>query len=315
MPTPERFDRRLFLGSGVGVAAALCTGARSGYCLTAPRDGSASVTPAVNVPALAAATAKLARLEAVVGGRVGVAAWNAADGASFGCRADERFALCSTFKWLLAAAVLHAAERGVLQLRTEIPIVAAELPPYSPVTTEHAGGKPMTIEALCEAALEFSDNGAANLLLRRLGGPQTLTAHLRAFGDRTTRLDRYETALNENAPGDPRDTTTPGAMLATMRKVLLDDALLPASRGLLITWLEKCATGLRRLRAGLPAGWTVGDKTGTGDHGAANDVALAWPPQRAPIVIASYLSESTAAGADLDAAHAEIGRITVEAFA
>jgi beta-lactamase class A len=152
------------------------------------------------------------------------------------------------------------------------------------------------------------------LLLKFIGGPTSLTQYLRSTGDRTTRLDRTEPELNTNLPGDPRDTTTPNAMLATMQAILLGNALTPLSRELLLGWLKDSQTGLSRLRAGLPLGWMVGDKTGTGDRGAANDIAVAWPPQRPPILIAAYLADSGASAEALNAAHARLGGVVAAAF-
>jgi beta-lactamase class A len=172
----------------------------------------------------------------------------------------------------------------------------------------------MSLDKLCAAAIEESDNGAANLLLSLVGGPAGLTARLRRLGDPITRLDRTELTLNTNLPGDPRDTTTPAAYARTMRKVLLGDGLTPASRHRLEGWMVDCKTGLDRLRAGLPAGWPAGDKSGTGDNGAVNDVAIVRPPGRAPILIAVFLSGSDRPVDQLSAAHARIARAVVATF-
>jgi beta-lactamase class A len=161
---------------------------------------------------------------------------------------------------------------------------------------------------LCNAAVTVSDNTAANLLLNRIGGPEELTAFLRQCGDKVTRLDRNEPELNTNLPGDERDTTTPRAMAKTMNTILLGDVLSASNRDQLIQWLRDAKTGLGRLRGGLPSDWIAGDKTGTGVNGAANDVAIAWPPGRKPILIASYLSGSAASPEDLNAAHVAIAR-------
>jgi beta-lactamase class A len=168
---------------------------------------------------------------------------------------------------------------------------------------------------LCEAAVEVSDNTAANVLLRFIGGPQALTHYFRRIGDSVTRLDRYEPGLNSNLPGDPRDTSTPEAMIATMQSLLIGNALSPASRQTLIGWLRNSRTGLHRLRAGLPRNWTVGDKTGTGSNGAVNDSAIVWPPRRSPLLMAAYLSDSQAPADALEAAHAHMGRIIAATFA
>lgn len=263
----------------------------------------------------ASATSQLAELEAQVGGRVGVAAVDTASGARLTHRGSERFAMCSTFKWLLAAAVLAEVDRHALQLDRGVPYGAADLLEYAPVTTAHVAQGALRIGALCEAAVEVSDNTAANVLLKLIGGPDALTAYLRGIGDLETRLDRYEPDLNANSANDVRDTTTPESMIATMRKILLGNALSANSRRLLLAWLKSSKTGLHRLRAGLPGPWIVGDKTGTGDNGAVNDIAIAWPPRRAPLLIAAYLSGSPASADALNAAHARIGRIVAGSFA
>ncbi|HTT83336.1 MAG TPA: class A beta-lactamase [Rhizomicrobium sp.] len=262
---------------------------------------------------------QLMALERSLRGRIGVAALDTGSGAKISWRGEERFAMCSTFKWLLAAAVLSHCEQGILALDRRLSFAADDLRlPHSPVTTAHLREGGMRVAALCEAAVEVSDNLAANTLLRTTGGPPALTAWLRGIGDSMTRLDRFELALNENLPGDPRDTTTPNAMIATMRRVLLGNVLAPPSRNLLIGWMRNARTGLDRLRAGLPSAWTVGDKTGTGNGSgptsALNDLAIAWPPKRPAIVIAAFVSGSSAPPAGQTAAHARIGRIVATAF-
>jgi len=172
----------------------------------------------------------------------------------------------------------------------------------------------LTIAALCEAAVTVSDNTAANTLLARIGGPIALTEQLRSWGDQMTRLDRNEPSLNTNLPGDPRDTTTPRAMTALMRTLLVEDRLSVSSREQLQRWLRSCRTGLSRIRAGIPSAWQAGDKTGTGAHGAVNDIALLWPPGRAPILVAVYMSGSNAAADVLNAAHAQVGEWVAKEF-
>lgn len=266
-------------------------------------------------PAQAAANDELAQLEMQLGGRLGVAAIDTGSGAHLAHRGTERFALCSTFKWLLAAAILARVDRHAASLDERVSFGPHDLLPNSPVTRTAVSKGALPIRTLCEAVIEVSDNTAANALLKTLGGPPALTRYLRGLGDATTRLDRVETSLNSNQPGDPRDTTTPLAMLGTMQTVLLGDALSRDARATLMGWLKNCRTGLHRLRAGLPSDWVVGDKTGTGENGAVNDVAIAWPPGRQPLLIAAYWSESQAAPDDLDAAHARIGAIVAAAFA
>jgi beta-lactamase class A len=256
----------------------------------------------------------LAAIEAKVGGRVGVFALDSGNGREFGHRPDELFAMCSTFKWVLAAAILARVERGKLSLDERVSYDSKELLDNSPSTSSHVAEGFMTVGALAETAVMVSDNTAANLLLAKLGGPAGFTEFVRSLGDTVTRLDRKEPALNGNEPGDPRDTTSPRAMAGLMRKVLCGDALSPAGREQLLGWLRTCETGNDRLRAGLPRDWVVGDKTGTGQRGAVNDVAIAVPPGRAPILIASYLSDGKAGLPALTAAQADIGRLVARAF-
>jgi beta-lactamase class A len=280
----------------------------------------ASGLVAASSPLLATAPARddaervLARIEAEIGGRVGAAAWDIGTGVWIRRRSGERFAMCSTFKFALTATVLAMVDAGALSLKRPIPFGQADLLAHSPVTSARLNEHEMSVNDLCAAAMEESDNGAANLLLRLVGGPAGLTRRLRRLGDATTRLDRTEPALNTNLPGDVRDTTTPAAYVATMRRVLLDDGLSLASRRRLEDWMVACRTGLDRLRAGLPATWRAGDKTGTGDNGAANDVAIVRPPGRAPILMAVFLSGSGRPAEALNAAHARIARAIVAAL-
>lgn len=263
----------------------------------------------------ASAEERFASIERSVGGRVGVAALNTGTGAWLMHRADERFAMCSTFKWLLAAQMLHLDMHAPGFRNQAVRYNANDLLDYAPVTRARlvGGAGSMTVQELCEAAVVTSDNTAANLLLHAGSGPEGLTRFLRENGDAITRLDRPEPELNENAPGDERDTTSPRAMALTLSRFLVGDTVLnQAARDLLVGWMIASRTGLTRLRAGFPATWRAGDKTGTNDgaHNATNDVAIAWPREgAAPIVIASYLSDNTVSQRARNAAHAEIGRI------
>jgi beta-lactamase class A len=252
---------------------------------------------------------RLARLEERHGGRLGVAVVDTGSGAQLTFRAYDRYALCSTFKWLLAAQVLAAVDAGREQLDRRLHWRTEQLVAWSPVVENADPAAGLTIAQLCAAAVSVSDNTAANLLLAAHGGPAGLTAWLRASGDPTTRLDRDEPSLNEAAIGDPRDTTTPAAMTATLQRVLLGDVLTPTSRAQLTDWMLATSTGDRRLRAGLP-GWRIGDKTGTSGGSVSNDVAIAWPPGGgAPLLIAAYYAESTATPAQREAVLAEVGAI------
>ncbi len=281
--------------------------------------GGAAVLAAGCAPVVAIRTAdpatdaRFAAIEAsLVGGRLGVCAIDTRSGARILYRAGERFAMCSTFKWLLAAAVLKRSESGQQPLDQRVLYSKADLLSYAPVTTARMAGGGMTVAELCEAAVTVSDNTAANLLLSGVGGPEGLTRFLRGQGDTVTRLDRNEPSLNENAPGDPRDTTTPEAMAGLLQRVVLGDALKPFSRETLASWMVKASTGLDKLREGFPPDWRVGDKTGNGANGASNDVAVVWPPTRKPIVIACYTSEGAADGAIRAAAMAAVGRLVAE---
>lgn len=253
---------------------------------------------------------QLAALERRHGGRLGVAILDTGTGRRINHRGEERFAMCSTFKWLLAAQVLARVDRGEESLDRKIAVAASDIVAHSPVTGLHVGGPGMTVSELAEAAVTRSDNAAANLLLATVGGPDGFTDFARSIGDEWTRLDRIETALNEATPGDPRDTTTPAAMLRNLQAVLLGDVLQPGSRELLTDWLVDNRTGDTRLRAGLPATWRVGDKTGAGGHAVNNDVGIAWPPGRAPMLVTAYYAESEGTTqAQRDAVLADVGRV------
>ena len=259
--------------------------------------------------------AAVAAIQAGIGGRVGVYVLDTQSQLELAFNAHERFAMCSTFKLLLAAEVLQRVDAGTLALDHQLPLRSADLLPHAPVTSLHLAEGSMSVGDLCAAIVTVSDNPAANILLTAAGGPSALTQFLRGIGDRTTRLDRMERELNTNLPGDPRDTTTPRAMARSMQKVLLGDVLSAHSRLQLIAWLRQSMTGLARLRAGLPGEWQAGDKTGTGANGAVNDVMIAWPPGRSAVIGAVYFSESTQATAALEQAHAEIGRLVASAIA
>ena len=239
-----------------------------------------------------AALARLQALERTFDGRLGLCAIDTGSGRTLAWRAAERFPLCSTFKAVLAAAVLAQSSRSPGLLQQRIRYTRQDLVTYSPVTQAHAGDG-MTVEALCAAAVQHSDNTAGNLLLQLIGGPAGLTAYARSVGDTAFRLDRWETALNSALPGDERDTTTPAAMSATLKRLVLDGALAAPQRAQLQDWLLGNTTGDARIRAGVPAGWRVGDKTGTGDYGSTNDVAVLWPSQGAPATLAIYLTGAT----------------------
>ena len=226
--------------------------------------------------------AKLRALEATTGGRLGVFALDTTNERRFAHRADERFPMCSTFKFLAVAAVLARVDAGEDQLGRHIALGQGDLLEYAPIAREHVAGGFMTLSALCEAAIVYSDNTAANFLLRTLSGPSGVTRFARRLGDSLTNLTRSEPELNSALPGDARDTTTPAAMANDMRALLFGDALSPQARTKLEAWLVACRTGLNCIRAGVPPSWRVGDKTGSGSNGTRNDIAVAISPNRAP---------------------------------
>lgn len=258
--------------------------------------------------------AQMRLIEDKVKGRLGVTALDTGSQRRFDYRADERFAMCSTFKLLAAAAILKRVDEGQEQLARRVRYTASDLVTYSPVTEKHIADG-MTLAELCEAAITLSDNTAGNLMLAAIGGPAGLTAYARTLGDPLTRLDRIETELNEAAPGDERDTTTPAAMAADIRKLLFSNALAPSSVEQLKAWLLANKTGDTRLRARLPAGWRVGDKTGSGERGTTNDVGFLLRPAASPIIVAAYLTETSAPMSARNEALAAVGEAVVAAFA
>jgi beta-lactamase class A len=254
---------------------------------------------------------EISRIAAECGGRLGVSIFDAQTQEPFGHNADDRFPMCSTFKFLLAAAVLKRVDDEKEQLGRLIPVGDGDVVPGSShIQAAVPGG--LTVAQLCEAAMTYSDNTAANLILAGIGGPQAVTAFARTLGDTMTRLDRNEPTLNESIPGDPRDTTTPNAMLRSMQTLLIGEALSGASKKQLTQWLIGNKTGDTRLRAGLPQGWRAGDKTGTGERGSTNDIAIVWPPDRAPILVAVYLTETSTPSDKRNATVADVARAIVK---
>lgn len=230
---------------------------------------------------------QLQRLEQASGGTLGLWALDTGSGKCLSYRGEERFAFCSAFKAVLAGAILQASQAEVGLLQRRIAYGADKLVTYSPLTEKHVGAG-MTVAELCAATVQYSDNTAANLLLELIGGPPGLTAFARSIGDPVFRLDRNEPDLNTALPGDPRDTTTPLAMGVTLERLLLTDGLPAAARQQLQDWLKGNTTGDTRIRAGVPQGWVVGDKTGSGDYGVANDIGIIWPPGRAPWIVVVF---------------------------
>jgi beta-lactamase class A len=293
-------DRRTFLAAAAASLAAGCT--RSG-----PAPG--------HDPALDA------RFEAIratlgPGGRLGVAAIDTGSGRELRFDADSRYAMASTFKLPLAGFVLGLVESGEVSIDEELAFGPGDPLDNSPTIEANRARGRLPVWQLCAAIVEVSDNSAANLLLRRTGGPEALTRFIRGCGDPVTRLDRFEMDLNSNLPGDPRDTTSPAAMAGLARKLVLGNRLAVENRNRLSLWLKKSVPGPDRLKAGLPAPpWLVGHKTGTGANGAVNDVAVAWRSGKPPIVIACYQSGGDAELPARAAVHASVGRLVGETFA
>lgn len=288
-------SRRQFIGNTAlfGVLAGV------GLCLPGRVASSA--------PLLGDMKAAIGGLERTHGGRLGVALLDLTSGAATGWRGDERFAMCSTFKFLLAAFILSRVDAGAERLDRVVMFGKQDVVQWSPLTEPHAG-KGMSVDALCEAIIIQSDNTGANVLMRESGGPEALTAFLRRIGDQVTRIDRTEPGMNVVPAGEQRDTTTPLSMLGLMRSLLIGDVLTPASRKRLTDWLIDNRTGGSRLRAGLPAGWRIGDKTGT--YGPMNnDIAIIWPPAGGPLLLTSYYQNETASAAQRNAVHAELAAL------
>ena len=217
--------------------------------------------------------------------------------------------MCSTFEASLAACVLRRVDRGQEHLERMIPYGQADLFDYAPAAKDNLAKGAMSVQAMCQAAVELSDNTCANLLLAAVGGPEALTRFWRETGDTVSRLDHNEPALNRSPPGDPHDTTTPKAMAGNLRRFVLGQVLQPASRERLTDWMIGCQTGANRLRAGLPKAWMVGDKTGNNGKDAAGDIAVAWPGPGQPVLIAVYTQGGSPRPEDLDGVFAEIGRL------
>jgi beta-lactamase class A len=255
----------------------------------------------------------LAQLEKTNGGRLGVAVLDTDTGERSGYRAYERFPMCSTFKFLLASAVLQRVDGHHETLDRAIAIPPKPLLSHSPLTEPRAGDT-MTIAALCHAVLTQSDNTAANLLLGTIGGPAGITRFSRSIGDTVTRLDRMELSLNESLSGDPRDTTSPTAMAGDLKAVLLGNVLSPTSRNQLTEWMEASVTGLDRLRAKLPAGWRAADKTGANGEHTSNDIAVLWPAGKPPVMVTAYITQCTGPESKRATMLAEIGRLVMESL-
>jgi beta-lactamase class A len=237
---------------------------------------------------------------------IGIFATNLVSGKTVAHRAQDPFAMCSTFKGYASARVLQMAQHGELSIDDKMYVDPAGILPNSPVTESRAGGE-MTLAELCQAALQQSDNAAGNLLLTRIGGPQAITAFARSIGDERSRLDRWETELNSAIPGDLRDTSTPEALGGGYRALLDGDVLAPPQRRLLEDWMRANQTS--SVRAGLPPGWTTADKTGSGDYGSTNDVGIAYGPEGQRVLLA-ILTRSQANDPKAENMRPLIGEVT-----
>ncbi|MFI6846323.1 class A beta-lactamase [Kitasatospora sp. NBC_00085] len=284
--TVARPSRRSVLAAGAGAVLA-------GGLLSGGRAHAAT-------PASGAITRELAALEREHAARLGVFARNTATGATVLYRADELFPMCSVFKTLAVAAVLRDLDRDGEFLAKRIRYTEQDVTDsgYGPETgTEANLANGMTVEELCAAAVSLSDNAAANLLLRELGGPTAVTRFCRSVGDGRTRLDRWEPGLNSAEPWRTTDTTSPRAIGSTYARLLVGDVLPPRDRARLTGWLTANTTNTARFRAGLPKDWTLADKTGTASsYGVANDVGVVWPPAGPPIALAVLTTTHAAAG-------------------
>ena len=255
---------------------------------------------------------RILSIEKRAGARIGVAALDTGSGKRLDHRSEERFPMCSTFKFLAAAAVLKRVDGEQEKLDRFISYGAKEILEYAPVTKAHLTDGGMTVGALCAAAIEQSDNTAGNLLLDTIGGPVGLTNFARSIGDETTRLDRKEPELNSAIPGDERDTASPAVICADIQRLLLGNVLSKSSRHQLEDWLQHNETGAQMIRASVPNTRTVGDKTGRCGNGATNDIAIIGSPGHAPILVAVYSIGTPAPADDRAAAIAEVARVVLE---
>lgn len=233
---------------------------------------------------------KIEMLENKSGGKLGLTVVDTSDGTMYSWRGDEKFPLCSTSKVMVVAAILKKSESNTNLLAKKITINKSDMVNYNPITSKYIDSS-MTITELSKAALQYSDNAAMNKLLSYLGGPRYATQFARTIGDKAYRLDRNEPGLNTAIPSDSRDTTTPSAMAETLNKLILGNALKKEQKAKLTEWMKGNTTGLNSIKAGLPAEWTVADKTGSGDYGTTNDVAVIWPKNHAPVILTTYFTQ------------------------
>jgi beta-lactamase class A len=248
------------------------------------------------------------------GSRIGVTAIDVSTNRRVDYRSDERFIMCSTFKVLAVAAVLKPVDESKEKLDRFVPYGEAQLLSYAPVTRAHVKEGGMTLEALCAAAIQQSDNTAGNLLLEAIGGLDQFNEFARSLGDKSTRLDHIEPDLNVAIPGKENDTTTPAAMSGNLQRLFASDLLTVASRTKLENWMQQNETGLKMIRAGVPSDWKVGDKTGRSGNGATNDIAIVRPPSGGPIFVAIYTVDPSESQEARDQLVAEVTRVTFDAL-
>ncbi|MBE0153224.1 FONA family class A beta-lactamase [Serratia sp. PL7] len=233
---------------------------------------------------------QLSELEKNSGGRLGVALIDTADNSQILYRADERFPMCSTSKVMAVSALLKQSETDKNLLAKRMEIKQSDLVNYNPIAEKHLDTG-MTLAEFSAATIQYSDNTAMNKILEHLGGPAKVTEFARTIGDKTFRLDRTEPTLNTAIPGDKRDTTSPLAMAKSLQNLTLGKALGEPQRAQLVEWMKGNTTGGASIRAGLPTTWVVGDKTGSGDYGTTNDIAVIWPANHAPLVLVTYFTQ------------------------
>lgn len=256
-----------------------------------------------------AALAAIARQEEQqLQARIGIAVIDTANGETVSYRGDERFPHNSTHKALLCGALLSETDKGTLRLSDTTQYPTSALVAYSPVTEKFAAPASISWQQVCDAAITYSDNTAANLLINKLGGPAAITHYLGTIGDNVTHLDRLEPELNSAIPGDKRDTTTPVAISKTLQTLALGDVLKPASRAQLIQWMRDDKVADALLRSALPAGWTIADKTGAGAHGSRSIISIVWPQQRQPLIVSVFITQTPATLAQSNQAIARIGK-------
>lgn len=304
---PMMVCRRTLLGSALTGLVAAMAGCDARPQLAAPPATLSSIPAAVSA---------LAQLERQFNGRLGVCATDTGSGVSVSHRADERFLMCSTAKALSVAAVQHLASGQPGLLDRLVRYKPSDILKWAPVTSQHVDDG-MTVAALCDAAITVSDNTAANLLVELLGGPSKVTAFARSIGDQITSVDRLEPELNVGTPGDTRDTSTPAQMAANLRTLVLGGGLADDARDRLTALLKANTTGGQQIRAGVPAAWVVGDKTGSGAAGESNDIGVVWRLGGPPLIISVYSApaDPRASADSMRAVIAQATRIAVSSLA